>query len=263
MNVIEQIAARRRLDIAERRGRKPLEQLRSEVVELCEKPDCSIPSFRQALTVRGVSLICEAKKASPSKGLICPDFPYLDIARDYERGGAAAISVLTEPEYFQGRDEYLQEIGREVTIPLLRKDFVVDEYQIYEARLLGASAVLLIVMLLDETTLRRYLDIVAQVGMAALVEAHDEKEVETALAAGAQIIGVNNRDLRTFEIDFSNTVRLRSLVPPEVLFVGESGVQNRADVESLESVGVDGVLIGERLMRAADRVAAIHELLGR
>ena len=200
-----------------------------------------------------MSFICEVKKASPSKGLIAHDFPYVDIAKDYEAAGASAISVLTEPEYFLGSNEYLKEIRRHVSVPLLRKDFTVDPYQIFEAKVIGASAVLLICALLDTETLRTGIHLCDSLGMSALVEAHDEEEIKSALRAGARIIGVNNRNLKTFSVDFSNSIRLRSLVPDDVLFVAESGVKSADDIRLLHEAGVDGVLIGETLMRAADK----------
>lgn len=218
--------------------------------------------FRKALSGDEISFICEVKRASPSKGLIAPDFPYLDIARDYERAGASAISCLTEPFWFKGRDEYLAEISNAVKIPVLRKDFTVDEYMIYQAKTLGASAVLLICSILSKEQLSEYLGIAHSLGLSALVEAHDEDEVRTALSVGAGIIGVNNRDLRTFTVDINNSARLRKLVPPEVLFVSESGIKTAADIEALRSNGTNAVLIGETLMRSPDKKAALDELRG-
>ena len=222
---------------------------------------CAYP-FERALAREGISLICEVKKASPSKGLIAPDFPYLDIARAYEQGGASAVSVLTEPHYFLGKNEYAQEIAQAVDLPVLRKDFVVDPYQIYEAKILGVSAVLLIVMLLDDSQLHEYIDLAHSLGLSALVEAHSEEEIARALQAGARVIGVNNRDLRTFHVDMENTMRLRELVPPDVLFVAESGVHDYSDVRTLMQCNVDAVLIGEALMRACDKAQAVRELRG-
>lgn len=218
--------------------------------------------FRKALSGDEISFICEVKRASPSKGLIAPDFPYLDIAKDYERAGASAISCLTEPFWFKGRDEYLAEISNAVKIPVLRKDFTVDEYMIYQAKTLGASAVLLICSILSKEQLSEYLGIAHSLGLSALVEAHDEDEVRTALSVGAGIIGVNNRDLRTFTVDINNSARLRKLVPPEILFVSESGIKTAADIEALRSNGTNAVLIGETLMRSPDKKAALDELRG-
>ena len=191
---------------------------------------------------------------------ISEDFPYLAIAKDYERAGADCISVLTEPEYFMGEDRFLQEINRIVSIPTIRKDFIVDSYQIYEAKLLGASCVLLIAALLDTDTLREYKDICDSLGLSALIEAHSAEEIERAIQAGARIVGVNNRDLRTFTVDISNSIRLRNQVPQEILFVAESGIRTAQDIQSLYQAGVNGVLIGETLMRSADKADIIKEL---
>ena len=218
--------------------------------------------FETALRRPGLSFICECKKASPSKGLIAPEFPYLDIAKDYEAAGADAISVLTEPKWFLGADEYLEEIARAVSLPCLRKDFTVDEYMIYEAKALGAAAVLLICAISTPAQLRDWLALCDALGLSALVEAHDEAEVEMALDAGARIIGVNNRNLKDFTVDPDSRRRLRALIPPEVLFVSESGVTTAADVKALEDLGADGVLIGETLMRAPDRREKLRELRG-
>lgn len=218
-------------------------------------------SFEKALAEPGMSLICEVKKASPSKGVIAQDFPYLKIAKEYEEAGAAAVSVLTEPEYFQGSNRYLSEISHVLSIPVLRKDFTVDAYQIYEAKLLGASAILLICALLDTSALKEYISICEDLGISALVEAHTENEVHSALSAGARVIGVNNRNLKTFEVDFNNSIRLRSLVPSSTIFVAESGVHTPGQIRLLQNAGINAVLIGETLMRAADKKAAISSLL--
>lgn len=208
------------------------------------------------------NLICECKKASPSKGLIAPDFPYLEIAREYEDAGADAISVLTEPKWFLGSDVYLREIASAVDIPCLRKDFTVDEYMIYEAKLLGASAVLLICSILSEAQIREYLAVCDVLGLSALVEAHDEAEVDMALSAGARIIGVNNRNLKDFTVDTENSRRLRERIPRKVLFVSESGVSGAEDVKRLRQIGADAVLVGEALMRATDKKQALSNLRG-
>ncbi len=218
--------------------------------------------FRRNLAKEGISFICEVKKASPSKGLIAPDFPYLSIAQEYERAGAAAISCLPEPKWFLGRDEYLQLIAANVTTPVLRKDFTVDEHMIYEAKTLGASAVLLICSLLDESALRAWRQLAESLGMDALVEAHDEEELEMALRSGAKIVGINNRDLKTFTVDVNLSTRYRAMVPKDVLFVSESGISTRADIEILERNGTNAVLIGETLMRAADKKAMLDALRG-
>lgn len=219
--------------------------------------------FERALEKDGISYICEVKKASPSKGIIAENFPYVQIAKDYENAGAAAISVLTEPQWFKGENRYLQEISQSVSIPLLRKDFTVCEYQIYEAKVIGASAVLIICALLDTDTIRRWIKLCDTLGLSALVEAHTEEEVKSALDAGARIIGVNNRNLKDFTVDITTCTRLRSLVPKEILFVGESGIKTSGDIENLRNAGVNGVLIGETLMRSADKKQALSELNGR
>lgn len=221
--------------------------------------NCSV-SFKEALAKSGMSFICECKKASPSKGMIAEDFPYLDIAKDYEAAGASAISVLTEPEWFKGELKYLKEISSAVSIPVLRKDFTVSPYMIYEAYLNGASAVLLICSLLDKETLKEYLGIANSLGLDALVEAHDSDEVKMAIESGAEIIGVNNRDLRTFSVNASNCLRLRNEVPEGILFVAESGIKCRDDVKVLEENNVDAVLIGEALMRSNDKKAYLNGL---
>lgn len=219
-------------------------------------------AFEQALKKEDVSFICECKKASPSKGLIAPNFPYLEITKEYETAGADCISVLTEPKWFLGNDEYLKEIAKAVSIPCLRKDFTVDEYQIYQAKVLGASAVLLICSLLTEDQIKDYIRICDNLGLSALVEAHDEQEVQTALNTGARIIGVNNRNLKDFSVDTDNSRRLRELIPPNILFVSESGVRTAEDVAALRKIGADAVLIGETLMRASDKRAKLAELRG-
>lgn len=217
--------------------------------------------FEKALAADGISFICEVKKASPSKGVIAEDFPYLKIAMEYEAAGAAAISCLTEPKWFMGSDEYLREIAGTVSIPVLRKDFTVCDYQIYEAKTLGASAVLLICALLDTDTIREYIKICDTLGMSALVEAHDEAEVDSALAAGARIIGVNNRNLKDFSVDVNNSSRYRQMIPSDVLFVSESGIKTHKDIEVLQKNHTNAVLIGETLMRSDDKKATLEELL--
>ncbi len=219
-------------------------------------------SFEKALKKPGISFICECKKASPSKGIIADDFPYLEIAEEYEKAGADCISVLTEPKWFLGDDRYLWEIAEAVKIPCLRKDFTVDEYMIHEAKTLGAEAVLLICAILEQDTLKEYLRICDELGISALMEVHDEREAETALKAGARIIGVNNRNLKDFSVDNSNSARLRKLIPEDVVFVSESGVKTPEDVKKLKDIGADAVLIGEVLMRAEDKGTKLSELKG-
>lgn len=219
--------------------------------------------FYQTLKSPGISFICEVKKASPSKGVIAEEFPYLEIAKEYEIAGASAISCLTEPYLFsKGKDMYLKEITQHVTIPVLRKDFTIDPYMIYQARTLGASAILLICSLLSQSELEEYQAIATELGMSALVEAHDEQEVEMALRAEASIIGVNNRDLKTFTVDINNSARYRKMVPKEVSFVSESGIKTAEDIAKLLENGTDAVLIGETLMRSENKKQALDELRG-
>lgn len=258
MTILDQLAdhARQRVSRA-KEGLSPAE---------IERQAFALPkgdfAFERALAAPEIAFICECKKASPSKGLIAPEFPYLEIARAYEAAGADAVSVLTEPKWFLGRDEYLEEIAKAVRIPCLRKDFTVDAYMLYEAKLLGASAVLLICAILEGAQIREYLRICDELGLSALVEAHDEQEVDMALEAGARIIGVNNRNLKDFSVDTENSRRLRERIPGEVLFVSESGVRGREDVERLQEIGADAVLIGETLMRAQDKKAKLAQLRG-
>lgn len=258
MTILEEIAAYARERTAAAERKMPLADIRRRAEEM-PRGDFS---FEKALRKPGLSLICECKKASPSRGLIAPDFPYVQIAREYEAAGADCISVLTEPKWFLGRDEYLEKIASAVSVPCLRKDFTVSEYMIYEARLLGASAVLLIVSLLSETQLREYLALCRELGLSALTEAHSAEEIGTAVRAGASVIGVNNRNLRDFSVDTGNSAALRELVPPGVLFVSESGVTGAADTEKLREIGADAVLVGEALMKASDKKAKIRELRG-
>ena len=219
-------------------------------------------AFEKALKKDDIAFICECKKASPSKGVIAGDFPYLQIAKEYESAGADCISVLTEPKWFLGSGSYLQEIAAAVHIPCLRKDFTVDEYMIYEARCLGAAAVLLICSILSEEQIKSYIKICDTLGLSALVEAHDEAEVTTALRCGARIVGVNNRNLKDFSVDTNNSRRLRKLIPKDVLFVSESGVKTPQDVQILREAGADAVLIGEALMKSADKRRKLNKLRG-
>lgn len=218
--------------------------------------------FAQALQKEGLSFICEVKKASPSKGLIAGNFDPVKQAQTYEAAGAAAISCLTEPDYFLGSNLYLTEIAKSVKLPVLRKDFTVDAAQIYEAKLIGADAVLLITALLEPGELQEYLAAARSVGLDVLTEVHDERELQTALAAGAQIIGVNNRNLRDFTVDLTTSLRLKKMLPPGITFVAESGIKNRQDIKMMEAAGADAVLIGETLMRSGDVKATLNELAG-
>lgn len=258
MNILDQLADYARQRVEEAKRQTPLAEIKQQALAL-PKGDFR---FEKALTKPGLSFICECKKASPSKGLIAADFPYLQIAKEYEAAGADAISVLTEPKWFLGSDRYLKEIASAVSTPCLRKDFTVDDYMIYEAKLLGASAVLLLCAILDDAQLREYLALCDGLGLSALVEAHDEAEVDRALNAGVRILGVNNRDLKNFTVDTENSRRLRARIPEDVLFVSESGVRTAEDVARLAAIGADAVLIGETLMRAPDKTAKLRELKG-
>ncbi|HIW85252.1 MAG TPA: indole-3-glycerol phosphate synthase TrpC [Candidatus Eubacterium faecipullorum] len=258
MTILEQLAEHTKERYEKRIGEKPLSLVKAQALAVQK----GTFAFEKALSKNRLAFICEVKKASPSKGLISADFPYLAIARQYEAAGADCISCLTEPKWFLGSDEYLQEIAKTVQIPVLRKDFTVCDYQIYEAKLLGVGAVLLICALLSKQELEEYIDICDALGMSALVEAHDEKEIETAVRAGARVIGVNNRNLRDFSVDTSNAARLRALVPPGVLFVSESGVKTRSDIEKIEKSGANAVLIGETLMKSANIGEKLRELRG-
>lgn len=258
--ILDKIAASTRLRVEAAKQTITLEQMK-EMAYAC--PNENPFAFEKALQKPGISFICEVKKASPSKGLIAEHFPYVQIAREYEEAGADCISVLTEPDYFLGSDAYLREIAQTVSVPVIRKDFIIDEYQIYEAKTLGASAVLLICALLDTETVRDYLQICGRLGLSAIVEAHDEAEVASAAKAGAGIIGVNNRSLKTFEVDIHNSMRLRSLVPGDVIFVAESGIRTREDIAALEAGSVDAVLIGETLMRSEHKKEMLDSLRGK
>lgn len=256
MTILDKLSASAKARCEAAKGKIPPEEIR-RLAENTPKGDFG---FEKALKKPGMSFICECKRASPSKGRIAPEFPYLDIARDYEAAGADCVSVLTEPEWFLGSDKYLEEIAHTVGIPCLRKDFTVDEYMIYEAKLLGASAVLLICSILDAEQLKEYIGVADSLGLSSLVEAHDEREIAAAVGAGARVIGVNNRNLKDFTVDTGNSGKLRSLVPDDIVFVSESGVSDAADVKRLYDAHVDAVLIGEALMRASDRKAKLAEL---
>ena len=267
--ILDEIAAKTKERVAGCKEQISFEEMKAKALAIVEKETengtkpYTIFPFRDNLAKPGISFICEVKKASPSKGLIAPDFPYIEIAKEYEAAGASAISVLTEPFYFQGSNEYLTAIHEAVSTPILRKDFTVDPYMIYEAKVIGASAILLICAILDDVQLKDYRQLAESLGLDALVEAHDEREVERALKVGARIVGVNNRDLRTFQIDMNNSIRLRNLAPEEVVFVSESGIRTSADINLLYDNRVDAVLIGETLMRSPDKKAMLETLNGK
>lgn len=257
--ILDEIAAKTKKRVEQSKKQRPTEQIKA-LAEAMD-PETGFP-FEKALAEKGISFICEVKKASPSKGIIAEDFDYLSIAREYSDAGADAISVLTEPDYFMGDIRYLQEIHENVEVPLLRKDFVIDEYMIYEAKVAGASVVLLICALLGEEQLKRYIGLCDSLGLSALVEAHDEEEIQQAVGAGARVIGVNNRNLKDFTVDIHNGIRLRKNVPEQILFVAESGITSREDIEELEKGNVNAVLIGETLMRSPDKKKMLKKLKG-
>lgn len=256
MNILEQLAAHARERTEQAQKSLSLSELRQTALSL---PKGTFP-FEAALRKPSLSFICECKKASPSKGVIAPDFPYLQIAKEYEVAGADAISILTEPKWFLGSDEYLREIAEQVSVPCLRKDFLVDEYMIYQTKVLGASAILLICSLLSQEQIKEYLEISRELGLSALTEAHNEEEVEKALCAGATIVGVNNRNLKDFSVNTENSRSLRQMVPRDVLFVSESGIQNAGDVAAIREIGADALLIGEAFMKAKDKKTLLLEL---
>ena len=258
MTILEQLAAYAKERVEQAKKNISLEEMKKIAMEMPREEF----AFEETLRKKGLTFICECKKASPSKGLIAEEFPYLEIAKEYEKAGADCISVLTEPKWFLGKNEYLKEIADEVAIPCLRKDFTVDAYMIYEAKVLGASAVLLICSILSEEEIAEDIKICDSLGLSALVEAHNELEVKMAVSAGARIIGVNNRNLKDFTVDMENSKRLRNLVPEGILFVAESGVKTREDIEALSKMGVDAVLIGETLMKAFDKREKLQELRG-
>ena len=260
MSILTEIAVRTKERIEEEKFKVPPRVLMSQLNSELAKQAKEKQSFLEALKAPGMSYICEVKKASPSKGLIAPDFPYLNIAREYESAGASAVSCLTEPFYFQGSDRYLQEIAKAVSIPVLRKDFTVDEYMIYQAKAFGASAVLLICAILDNARLKAFGQLTQELGLDALVEVHDEWEMDRALNLDAKLIGVNNRNLHDFTVDMENSVRLRRMAPQDTVFVSESGIKTAKDIRILYHNKVDAVLIGETLMRSPDKKAALEEL---
>ena len=257
--ILEKIVAATEKRVKKAKAKLPLSELQQQVERM---PITKEFPFEQALQELDFNFICEVKKASPSKGIIAKEFPYLEIAKEYEMAGAAAISVLTEPDFFLGSPQYLQEIAEAVHIPVLRKDFIIDEYQIYEAKVWGASAILLIAAILDDDTMRRFYELADSLGLSCLVEAHDETEVLRAVSIGARIIGVNNRNLKDFTVDVNNSIRLRNLVDDSVIFVSESGLDTAADIQCLRDNNIHAALMGESFMRSTDKVAKLAELYG-
>lgn len=257
---------------------KSLEALKQELSEKAERGELVLPDkeksfeenfnnpslyrFEKNLKGKGIHIIAEVKKASPSKGLIDPNFDYMKVARDYEMAGVDCVSCLTEPDYFKGSDEIFMEIRRVLKTPMIRKDFTVDEYMIYQAKLMGADCILLICAILDDEALMNYYKLADSLGLSVLVETHDEEEMERALKIGARMIGVNNRNLKDFTVDIGNSIRLRKMVPENVIFVAESGIKTREDIKELEDCGTNGVLIGETFMRAADKAKELKLLKG-
>ena len=258
MDILGAIVTRTKERVAEKKRAVPLD----DMIKAAGERNSGGYRFENALRRNGITFICETKKASPSKGVIDENYDAVRTAEEYERAGADAISVLTEPYYFQGCDDDLRNVSETISIPVLRKDFIVDEYMIYESKVLGADAVLLICGILEKNTLAKYISVAHGIGLSALVETRDENEIKAALSAGARIIGVNNRDLRTFDVDITISERLRRSVPNDVVFVAESGIRNNEDVERLRNAGADAVLIGEAMMRCSDKRSELLRLRG-
>ncbi len=255
--MLSKIVAKTEERLIEAKSKRSLEELKDEVSKMDINQEFP---FKKALKDPEIAIIAEVKRASPSKGLIAEDFDYIEIAKEYEQAGASAISVLTEPYFFKGSNDFLREISQNVSIPLLRKDFTIDEYMIYEAKSLGASAILLIVSILDDAQLKQYLDLAHSLGLSAIVETHDADEIKSAMDAGAGIIGVNNRNLADFTVDIENSINLRRLVSDDIAFISESGIKTAEDVRRLKENNVDAVLIGETLMKSDDKKSMILEL---
>ena len=257
--ILDKIVEATKVRVAKEKEMETLEDVKAAALAL--PSDTGFP-FEAALRQQDFNFICEVKKASPSKGIIAEHFPYLDIAKEYEVAGAAAISVLTEPDFFKGDKKYLQEITSTVKIPVLRKDFIIDEYQIYQAKIWGASAILLICACLDVPTLTKFRELADSLGLSSLVEAHDEQEVQMAIDCGARIIGVNNRNLKDFTVDVQNSVRLRNLVQDDVIFVSESGLETPEDIQVLRDNNIGVALMGETFMRSPNKVEKLAYLYG-
>ena len=257
--ILDKIVEATKIRVAQEKQVESPEAVKAAALAL--PSDTGFP-FEAALRQQDFNFICEVKKASPSKGIIAEHFPYLDIAKEYEVAGAAAISVLTEPDFFKGDKKYLQEIASTVKIPVLRKDFIIDEYQIYQAKVWGASAILLICACLDVPTLTKFRELADSLGLSSLVEAHDEHEVQMAIDCGARIIGVNNRNLKDFTVDVQNSVRLRNLVQDDVIFVSESGLETPEDIQVLRDNNIGVALMGETFMRSPNKVEKLAYLYG-
>lgn len=257
--ILDKIVEKTKLRVEALKAGKPLEAVKKEAFAA---PGSSPFAFENALKTADIAFICEVKKASPSKGIISEHFPYLEVAREYECAGASAVSVLTEPDFFLGSDSYLKEIKQTIKLPVLRKDFTIDPYQIYEAKVIGADAILLICAVLDTDTMREYIRLADSLGLSSLVEAHDEEELHCALEAGARVVGVNNRNLKTFEVDINTSARLRKLVPADRIFVSESGIKTPEDIAVLKHNGTNAVLIGETLMKSGNITEELARLRG-
>lgn len=259
--ILDDLAAATRQNMLARQAQKSLHDLQKEAAHIIVSREFP---FEKSLAQQKISVIAEIKQASPSKGQIVPssEFDYQGIAKDYEVAGVDAISVLTEENYFKGSLDILKTVAADSATPVLRKDFTIDPYMIYEAKVAGSQIILLIVAILTDEQLKEYLSLANELGLSVIVEAHNEEEILRAVKANARIIGVNNRNLKDFTVDFDNTKRLRQLVPPEILFISESGIKDRSDVVTLEQIGVDGILVGETFMKAADKLAAIQQLRG-
>ena len=257
--ILDDIIAKQKIRIENEKKEKDIETLKQEVLSLPSSKDFF---FENSLKSKAFSFICEIKKASPSKGVIVEDFPYTDIAQEYEKAGASAISVLTEPHFFKGNDLFLKEVADTVNIPVLRKDFIIDEYQIYQAKLIGADAILLICAILDETTLNKFLNLAKSLKLSCLVETHNEQEIEKALNSRANIIGINNRDLKTFTVDINTSLKLRKLIPDNKILISESGIKTAQDIKMLKNAGFNGALIGESMMRSKNKQQFLLSLKG-
>lgn len=259
-DILKTILARKREEITARSAHTPVDALIRQIEAQQDAPR----GFRAALEARIASgmpaVIAEIKKASPSKGVLREDFDPAAIAQSYAKGGAACLSVLTDRDFFQGSEAYLQQARAACTLPVIRKDFIIDPYQVYEARAIGADCILLIVAALDPVTLRALHDLAHELGMDVLVETHDAEEMDIALSIGAPLVGINNRSLRTFEVSLDTTLKLLHRVPREVMLVTESGIHSRADVALMRQHGVHAFLVGEAFMRAPDPGAKLQQL---
>jgi indole-3-glycerol phosphate synthase len=248
--ILDKIIDRTKINVEKNKNRIPIRSIQAQAIDIVKNNEQSDRSFKSALLKSDISFICEIKKASPSKGIISQEFKYKEIASLYETAGVNAISVITEPDFFMGKPEYLKEIREIVSIPILRKDFIIDIYQIYESKVLGADAILLICAVLDIYKLKDFIDIARLLKMDCLVEIHNEKEADMAIKAGAEIIGVNNRNLKDFTVDINNSINLKKVIPQDKVFVAESGIKTKEDIDILRNIGTNAVLIGEELMKS-------------